>query len=626
MGYIDYQKAFDSIPHSWLLQVLEICNVDPKICRFFKETMPSWTTSLNLRSAPFDITSPKIPIRRGIFQGDSFSALWFCLALNPLSRIINETGYGFSLRTRNRRHLITHLLYMDDLKIYAATKNQLENLLRTVHKISADIGMTFGTSKCQTVSIIRGKLCETPELNLDEKTIISAMSTEPYKYLGMLQTHKIEHGIIKNRLSTAFRLRLTSLLKTGLNSKNLFKAINTYALPVLTYSFGIVKWTHTDLESLNRLVRTTLTKFRNHHPRSATERVTLPRNLGGRGLLVVVNNSNLYVTVSSADVKYTPLNLSSKQYDAFPTPTSITNKIATWGAKELHGRYPNELDQHHIEKAASLHWLTSGYLYPETEGFIVAMQDQVIPTRNYRKLILKENISDKCRRCDSGSENIEHILSGCSNLASTKYLERHNRVASIIYLEILKQFNIDREIQEPYYKYHPPPVVENNSFKIYWDKTILTNKTQQQYTKQVYRKNNKVSRFENRNKKYMANGIGPGSPLDCLSHWNYPGQPERTIKRRGVRQGDTISPKLFNQALEDVFKNLDWEEKGIKICGQYLNQLRYADDIALISEKKEELVEMLEELDTAARRIGLNMNYTKTKIIINTDENIKQPK
>ncbi|XP_030752746.1 uncharacterized protein LOC115879866 [Sitophilus oryzae] len=51
MGYIDYQKAFDSIPHSWLLQVLEIYNVDPKICRFFK-TMPSWTTSLNLRSAP----------------------------------------------------------------------------------------------------------------------------------------------------------------------------------------------------------------------------------------------------------------------------------------------------------------------------------------------------------------------------------------------------------------------------------------------------------------------------------------------------------------------------------------------------------------------------------------------
>ena len=53
-----------------------------------------------------------------------------------------------------------------------------------------------------------------------------------------------------------------------------------------------------------------------------------------------------------------------------------------------------------------------------------------------------------------------------------------------------------------------------------------------------------------------------------------------------------------------------------------MNHLRYADDIALITEKKEELVEMLEELDTAARRIGLNMNYTKTKIITNTDENI----
>ena len=52
-----------------------------------------------------------------------------------------------------------------------------------------------------------------------------------------------------------------------------------------------------------------------------------------------------------------------------------------------------------------------------------------------------------------------------------------------------------------------------------------------------------------------------------------------------MRQGDTISPKLFNQAVEDIFKRLEWEEKGIKICGQHLNHLIYADDIALITDK-----------------------------------------
>ena len=33
-------------------------------------------------------------IRRGIFQGDSLSPLLFCMALNPLSKELNRTGYG----------------------------------------------------------------------------------------------------------------------------------------------------------------------------------------------------------------------------------------------------------------------------------------------------------------------------------------------------------------------------------------------------------------------------------------------------------------------------------------------------------------------------------------------------
>ena len=37
--------------------------------------------------------------------------------------------------------------------------------------------------------------------------------------------------------------------------------------------------------------------------------------------------------------------------------------------------------------------------------------------------------------------------------------------------------------------------------------------------------------------------------------------------RRGVRQGDTISPKLFTAALESIFR-LSWETRGMKIDGE----------------------------------------------------------
>ena len=54
-------------------------------------------------------------IKNGIFQGDSLSPLIFCLALAPLSNLLNNTGMGYSVY--NER--VNHLFYMDDLKLYA---------------------------------------------------------------------------------------------------------------------------------------------------------------------------------------------------------------------------------------------------------------------------------------------------------------------------------------------------------------------------------------------------------------------------------------------------------------------------------------------------------------------------
>jgi hypothetical protein len=39
-----------------------------------------------------------INIKRGIFQGDELSPLWFTLALNPLSTLLNSTQYGFKMK------------------------------------------------------------------------------------------------------------------------------------------------------------------------------------------------------------------------------------------------------------------------------------------------------------------------------------------------------------------------------------------------------------------------------------------------------------------------------------------------------------------------------------------------
>ena len=96
-------------------------------------------------------------IRRGILLGDSLSPLSFCMALNPLSKELNRTVYGYRMTTRHgdtaKRQLISHLLYMDDLKLYGRNSDQLDGLLHTVRTFFDDIQMTFGLDKCAVAQI-----------------------------------------------------------------------------------------------------------------------------------------------------------------------------------------------------------------------------------------------------------------------------------------------------------------------------------------------------------------------------------------------------------------------------------------------------------------------------------------
>ncbi|KAJ0178721.1 hypothetical protein K1T71_005496 [Dendrolimus kikuchii] len=87
--------------------------------------------------------------------------------------------------------------------------------------------------------------------------------------------------------------------------------------------------------------------------------------------------------------------------------------------------------------------------------------------------------------------------------------------------------------------------------------------------------------------------------------------------RRGVRQGDVISPKLFTNAMEDVFKTLEWNERGININGERISHLRFADDIVVFAETLEGLTDMLNSLNESSRRVGLGMNLDKTKVMFN---------
>ena len=138
---------------------------------------------------------------------------------------------------------INHLFYMDDLKLYAQNDGELEGLLKTVKAFIDDIGMEFGLDKCAKATFKRGKLVTSENIELSDDTIIMQLDQEgTYKYLGVNEGDGVQHSKMKEKIRKECIRRVRSILKTELNSKNKLTAINTLAIPVVTYSFNVINW------------------------------------------------------------------------------------------------------------------------------------------------------------------------------------------------------------------------------------------------------------------------------------------------------------------------------------------------------------------------------------------------
>ena len=91
MCWIDYRKAYDLIPHVWILECLKCFGISEEICKLLEKSMKSWCMELTYGKNVLG----NVNIRRGIFQGDSLSPLLFIISLIPLTMILNKTKHGY---------------------------------------------------------------------------------------------------------------------------------------------------------------------------------------------------------------------------------------------------------------------------------------------------------------------------------------------------------------------------------------------------------------------------------------------------------------------------------------------------------------------------------------------------
>ena len=509
MAWLDYQKAYDSVPHSWIRKCLHLYGVSRNIEMFIADTMTKWKTRLLLKHEKGEIVLKDVKIKRGIFQGDSLSPLLFCLSIDPLSRMLNSKDNGYNMNARGQEpQKVGHLLYMDDLKLYANSEKVLKDQLNTVREFSADITMKFGLDKCAIVAIEKGKFKKSEGIHLQDLSIKALEEGETYKYLGVEETNKIDHTKMRKLHKEGYVKTLKMILKTKLTTKNKILAINQIAIPKIQYSFGIIDWPQLEINSIDISTRKLLCQYRAFYKDQCHARLYIPRAKGGMGLIeidathkatiislaqYIVSGTGLYaailrkhysITSEKSLIKLAEVFLHPQKLDDHQgEPTKKARKtrrqfvqsrqelnMEDWKKNKRAGRFANRMEEQEIDKNKSYEWLKRGVLNFDSERIILAAQDDGLLTNGLKKIFKLTN-NDKCRFCQESVETTTHLLSGCPKLlAEGRYTTRHNNVCRVIHWRLCQKYGF--EAHDVSWKHKPQPFLENQHAKITYDAPI----------------------------------------------------------------------------------------------------------------------------------------------------------
>ena len=221
MTWIDYRKAYYFIPHSWILECLDMFDIADNVRSFLEKSMKNWTPLLTTNGS--DLC--EVDVNRGIFQGDSLSPLIFVICIIPLSLLLRKVKASYEWGRKVFK--LNHLLFTDDLKLFGKGDDQIDSLVQTVFTFSEGIGMEFGLKKFGVVILKKGELDKFDGIHLPNQEIIKEVDETGYTYLGILELDEIKEHEMKNKVRAEYRRRLRLILKSKLNGKNMIQAINT---------------------------------------------------------------------------------------------------------------------------------------------------------------------------------------------------------------------------------------------------------------------------------------------------------------------------------------------------------------------------------------------------------------
>ena len=281
-----------------------------------------------------------------------------------------------------------------------------------------------------------------------------------------------------------------------MNGRNITIAHNTFTIPIITPTVGILDWNKKEIKDLDIMTRKIISVNGGFHLVSDVNRLYTSRTKGCRGITSIENmyesrtigimkhlekasDTNSLIQMVRRSEKNNVMRL-GKEFEKHIQEGQGTGKVTDsmtkdhekkWKEKVTHVYLQSQIEKDDtIDQKATNNWLQQRFS-AHVEGYIMSIQEQELDTKETRKRReknqeKKNRMDIRCRMCNENDETVYHLICSCPKLAPTLYLEaRHSQIARILYQEIMKNEKIS---------YNPRRVTIKNEIELWWDMEIHT--------------------------------------------------------------------------------------------------------------------------------------------------------
>lgn len=142
MTFIDYEKAFDSVPTTAVLLALREHGVDRPYIALFKYIYNGWNRTLQLHQ-----TTCKFLIQKGVRQGDTISPPLFTACPENVFRNIRWRKTG----VRNNGEYLSHLRFSGDIILFSQRSRNFQRMLCQLCSENMTAGLEINTNKSKVM-------------------------------------------------------------------------------------------------------------------------------------------------------------------------------------------------------------------------------------------------------------------------------------------------------------------------------------------------------------------------------------------------------------------------------------------------------------------------------------------